>query len=150
MQRLGCIAGIVLALLIVFIFGIYVVSVVESDMAAKATMEDIKSVPLPEGAELVDEIYVAGKLVGNGNGAQYFGAILVESDMELYEIDGYYNTYRKDEWDYIVKEQLGFEIDVIEHGSYSFDAEMNEGRHYIVYSWGDKDTIFADWDIRSH
>ena len=45
-------------------------------------------IPLPEEAELIEPLSQAGKLTGNGNGMQYFGAILIRSDLYLEELDG--------------------------------------------------------------
>ena len=144
MKKLGCGLGILLAVLLIFIFGACALFMIGNNVVAKATLEDIKEIPLPEDTELVDEIYIADKLVGNGNGVQYFGAVLVKSELELYELDGYYNNYRENEWDYIVEAQYGREINVIEHGNYTFDKKISKGRHYIVYSWGDKNLVWGD------
>ena len=38
---------------------------------------------LPKNTELIESIYKAGKLVGNGNGMQYFGVILIKSELPL-------------------------------------------------------------------
>ena len=46
--------------------------------------------PLPEKTELIESISRAGKLTGNGNGMQYFGAILIRSDLSLEELDASY------------------------------------------------------------
>ena len=56
-------------------------------------------IPLPEEAELIESLSQAGKLTGNGNGMQYFGAILIRSDLSLKELDAYYSGYRSNEWD---------------------------------------------------
>ena len=43
-------------------------------------------IPLPEETELIESLSQAGKLMGNGNGMQYFGAILIRSDLSLEEL----------------------------------------------------------------
>ena len=48
-------------------------------------------IPLPEETELIESLSQAGKLTGNGNGMQYFGAILIRSDLSLEELDAYYS-----------------------------------------------------------
>ena len=55
-------------------------------------------IPLPEETELIESLSQAGKLTGNGNGMQYFGAILIRSDLSLEELDAYYSGYRSNEW----------------------------------------------------
>ena len=56
-----------------------------------------------------------GNLTGNGNGMQYFGAILIRSDLSLEELDAYYSDHRSNEWEYLVEIQEGQSIDVIDH-----------------------------------
>ena len=48
-------------------------------------------IPLPEETELIESLSQAGKLTGNGNGMQYFGAILIRSELSLEELDAYYS-----------------------------------------------------------
>ena len=43
-------------------------------------------IPLPEEPELIESLSQDGKLTGNGNGMQYFGAILIRSDLSLEEL----------------------------------------------------------------
>lgn len=59
--------------------------------------------PLPEQTELIEAISKAGKLTGNGNGMQYFGAILIKSELSLEELETYYSDYRSNEWEYLVE-----------------------------------------------
>ena len=44
---------------------------------------------LPEETELIESLSQAGKLTGNGNGMQYFGAILIRSELSLEELETY-------------------------------------------------------------
>ena len=60
-------------------------------------------ISLPEEAELIESLSQAGKLTGNGNGMQYFGAILIRSELSLEELDAYYSDYRSNEWEYLVE-----------------------------------------------
>ena len=48
--------------------------------------KELCETPLPEKTELIESISRAGKLTGNGNGMQYFGAILIRSDLSLEEL----------------------------------------------------------------
>lgn len=72
-------------------------------------------IPLPEETELIESLSQAGKLTGNGNGMQYFGAILIRSELSLEELDAYYSDYRSNEWEYLVETQEGQPIEVIDH-----------------------------------
>ena len=55
---------------------------------------------MPERTEIIDSVSLAGKLVGNGNGVQYFGAILLKSKLSLNDLEDYYSVYQKNEWSY--------------------------------------------------
>lgn len=72
-------------------------------------------IPLPEETELIESLSQAGKLTGNGNGMQYFGAILIRSDLSLEELDAYYSGYRSNEWECLVETQEGQSIEVIDY-----------------------------------
>ncbi len=92
----------------------------------------------------------AGKLDGNGNGMQYFGAILIKSDLSLEELDAYYSGFRKNEWEYLVAEQDNEKIKQVEHDNLSFSNIESDGNYFIVYSWGSGDEFFEYFDIRGH
>ena len=107
-------------------------------------------IPLPEEAELIESLSQAGKLTGNGNGMQYFGAILVRSDLSLEELDAYYSDYRSNDWEYLVQTQEGQHIEVIDHGTLQFSEEIKDSGYYIVYSWGSGNSLLEELDIRGH
>ena len=48
--------------------------------------QQLIALELPENTELSDSISIAAKIFGNGNGMQYFGAILVTSDLSEDEL----------------------------------------------------------------
>ena len=107
-------------------------------------------IPLPEEAELIESLSQAGKLTGNGNGMQYFGAILVRSDLSLEELDAYYSDYRSNEWEYLVETQEGQHIEVIDHGTLQFTEEIKDSGYYIVYSWKSGNSLLEELDMRGH
>ena len=107
-------------------------------------------IPLPEETELIESLSQAGKLTGNGNGMQYFGAILIKSELSLEELDAYYSDYRRNEWEYLVEIQKGQSIEVIDHGGLQFSEEIKGSGYYIVYSWGSGDLLLQELDMRGH
>ena len=107
-------------------------------------------IPLPEEAELIESLSQAGKLTGNGNGMQYFGAILIKSEMSLEELETYYSDYRSNEWEYLVEIQEGQSIEVIDHETLQFSEEIKDSGYYIVYSWGSGNSLLEELDIRGH
>ncbi len=89
-------------LIITFIIGSFVffemIGRVANNDIANEVENTLRETPLPEETELLDSVSMAGKLVGNGNGMQYFGAILLESELSLEELNDYYSEYRQNEW----------------------------------------------------
>lgn len=105
---------------------------------------------LPEETELIESLSQAGKLTGNGNGMQYFGAIIIKSELSLEELETYYSDYRSNEWEYLVEIQEGQSIKVIEHKALQFSEEIEDSGYYIVYSWGSGNSLLKELDIRAH
>lgn len=138
-------AGLVLAILSVLI-----AAPIINDSVSKKTADELACLPLPASTELVETVHKSGKLVGNGNGMQYFGAILIKSELAENELREYYSAFAEDEWDCLVEKQTDKNIKVIEHGKLAFKSDIEEDNYYIVYSWGDNDTIFHELDIRGH
>ena len=89
-------------------------------------------------------------LTGNGNGMQYFGAILIRSELSLEELDVYYSDYRSNEWEYLVETQERQPIEVIDHGTLQFTEEIKDSGYYIVYSWGSGNSLLEELDVRGH
>ena len=118
--------------------------------AAYKVEKALCEIPLPEETKLIESVSQAGKLTGNGNGMQYFGAILIRSDLSLEELDAYYSDYRRNEWEYLVEIQKGQSIEVIDHGGLQFSEEIKGCGYYIVYSWGNGDSLLQELDMRGH
>ena len=138
------IAGICL---IVLILAAFVSVPVYNNYCAYNVEKMLCETPLPEQTELIEAISKAGKLTGNGNGMQYFGAILIKSELSLEELDAYYSEYRSNEWEYLVE---GQSVEMLEHGGLQFSEEIKGNSYYIVYSWGSGNSLLRELDIRGH
>lgn len=138
-------------LLVVIIFvSILIAAPIVNDNMAKKTANELVDLPLPDNTEFAEAVYQAGKLVGNGNGMQYFGGILIKSELSLEELKEYYLQFAEEEWECIVEKQTDAEVKVIEHTKLAFKTDVEGDKYYIVYSWGDNSTIFHELDIRGH
>ena len=136
--------------MIVLILAAFVSVPVYNNYCAYNVEKMLCETPLPEQTELIEAISQAGKLTGNGNGMQYFGAILIRSDLSLEELDAYYSRYRSNEWECLVKIQEGQSIEGIDHGTLQFAEEIKDRGYYIVYSWGSGNSLLDELDIRGH
>lgn len=121
-----------------------------NDYYAYRIEETLCATSLPENTQLIDAVSKAGKLTGNGNGMQYFGAILIQSELTLKQLEDFYSNYRKNEWEYLVANQPSREISVVEHESLHFSENIAGDGYYIVYSWGQGIGVFEMLDMRGH
>ncbi len=69
-----------------YFLSVLVAAPIVNDNIAKKTANKLADLPLPNNTEFIEMVYIAGKLVGNGNGMQYFGAILIKSELSLEEL----------------------------------------------------------------
>lgn len=142
---------LLIAVILILVIGISVPLI--NDYTAIPVARELSEMDLPPQTELIESISSAGKLVGSGNGMQYFGAMLIKSELSIEELEDYYSQYRKNQWSYIVEEQNGSEIKIVEHRKLEF-KELRDiydlDKYYIVYSWGESKYALADMDIRGH
>lgn len=138
----------ILGLLFVMLF----ISIpVVNDLTAAQVKNKLEGLPLPENSVQIESLSNAGKMTGNGNGMQYLGAILVQSDLPLGEFESHYFQFRVNQWDCIVTEYYGGQLEFIDIGQLRFSAELDRTKHYyVVYSWGSGLDFYKDWDIRGH
>lgn len=135
----------------------YIGIVVTNNIIADKIEKELVAYALPPNTDLMDSISIAGKLTGNGNGMQYMGAILVDSELSKQELKEYYSS----EFEYIeVRKQETANIDFINTSNYSFNnfSEINKDYCYSITCWdddrGEKFGEFIakllDIDIRGH
>ena len=148
MKKTGIVLGFIGLIIIVLIISIPI----SNDFVAKNVVKKIEDIPFPERTEYIESAYLAGKLVGNGNGMQYFGAILVKSEQPFEELLNYYESYNDDNWHFIVEKQLKKDIQIIEHGNLSFQTNIKSNDYYIVYSFlaGDEDDDYMNDSDNHH
>ena len=127
---------------------------VTNNVIADKNAKELSSYPLPPETFLADTVASAGKFVGNGNGMQYFGSILVSSTLTAEELREYYSKA----FDFIeVRPQKSADIDFIMHSDYRFD-NFEEGKtYYSITRWGSAQNYVPDWlahwldfDLRGH
>ena len=142
-----------ISLIVILLIGIPLYINIQNNIIADNTKKELLNTKLPNNTEIVDSISVVGKLTGNGNGMQYFGAILVKTDLSKEELEEHYNPYRNNEYSFLVSKQNTNKIDLIEHGNYQFEKynEKDKERYFIIYSWGSsKSDFLIELDLRGH
>ncbi len=135
--------------LIIFLVALILLPRIINDLTAKSLLNKLMEVKLPNKTKLIDTAYNAGKVLGNGNGMQYYGAILIESDLKYDNLKAYYSKYQK--------EKLKFEVVKHSENPYNFYSENlkfkdynKNKKYYIIYYQGNGIPVFKDLDIRGH
>lgn len=139
----------IVILIIYMLFGIPLTN----NYIAYNITKNLKSIELPPDTSLVETVSAAGKLVGNGNGMQYFGAMLLKSDLSVVELMEFYKGKNSESYQYTVETQKDSNIQTIDHGNISFSEISDEdtsNRYYIVYAWGESSFFLRDFDLRAH
>lgn len=141
------IASAVVLLTVCFCVSIPIVN----DMYAKRVADELSTLPLPENTRIAEKMSAAAKLWGNGNGMQYMGALLIESELPLDELEEFYS---ESTMQCRISRQDGKTITVTEHGNYGFNTEIDSDNYYIVYALGSDGSalrrLYAELDLRGH
>lgn len=156
-KRTKIIIAVLLTVIIVLPVISYIGIVHTNNYIADKIKKDLIAYRLPDDTVLIDSISEAGKLTGNGNGMQYMGAILVETELSEKELREYYSS----QFDFIeVIRQEDAKMDFIDHGDYSYAGFPDvEGKsYYSIVCWdsnrsdiyGDFGAVLLDFDIRAH
>lgn len=140
---------IIIVILVLAPIAFLAVTPLVNNYTAARVANELEELPLPENTEIIETTSFAGKFVGNGNGMQYFGAILIKSELPLESLTEHYSQYVEKEWECVVERQEGNEIQELD-GSESFQTDVEGEDYYIVYSWGSSDSIFSELDLRGH
>lgn len=144
---IGIISTAIIVLLLLFVVSVPIVN----DYTATRIETKLKDIPLPEKSSYLESVSQAGKMAGNGNGMQFFGAILIESELSIDELNRFYSDYSNSEMNIVIEEQASQEIKFIEHGKLSFNHELSQSRNYfIIYAWSSGIEPFRSLDVRAH
>ena len=119
-----------------------------NNACAAANHVRLTALPLPEDTVCTEVVSYTGRLVGNGNGMQFFTAMLVESSQSLQDLQAYYAPHAC-----MVQEQEGQIIERIDNNSVNTTLLLQrtldeEKAYYLVYSWGNGIPPFSWLDIR--
>ena len=99
---------------------------------AKTLESELLNCPLPPNSKLIESASVAGKMTGNGNGMEWFGIILVRSDMSKDMLSEWYNSHVEiEDTDmlYVFKQETP---DIFEYSNHRFSNYSNEDDCYQV------------------
>ena len=114
----------------------------------RGLVSDFKSeLRAAEGIEIVETVSDYGKLNGNGNGINYFGAVLVK--VEGPDVLDTLVSLNKDfdVMDYYKQENREIDLNYAEHAHLSFE---NHGDYYVVWFYQGEHPMSNPLDIKGH
>lgn len=131
----------------VFLLLIALVIPVANNAVALGVERELKAISLPPQTELVESVSAAGRY--NGKDIQYFGAILLKSDLPIEELSTHYTECAVDY-------QLSAAIPAVGktgdgEANLAFRTPVEGGGYYVVYRWGSAPAWLRgilDMDIR--
>lgn len=138
-------------LFIAIILFLFIISRPINDKVAYNIVKELKQLPLPENTTVVEEKAIADRLCGNGDGVQYFGALLLKSELSLEDLEAYYSQFGGGMYSNIVEHQYDKTIKQDElalHQENAFNTSIDDENYYILYTWGNYDSIFTYLDPR--
>lgn len=125
---------IVLAVVLLPILSQFAIAVTNNAIAANI-QKRLVQYELPPNTELVKSGSKAGKFIGNGNGMQYMGTILVDSELSSEELKEYYEK----DFDFI-------EVEKKEEGDSCYSIicwDSNRSENKFI-------SFILDMDLRGH
>ncbi len=114
-------------------------------------MHEFKGV-VSEHADIVEDQSVYGKLIGNGNGIQYFGCVLILKD-SLKDEKALMEELGERFESVGCRRQEGQEISekYLEHRRLQYDTPIDDGQTYLtVYFFNSRHPDSHEWDVAGH
>lgn len=111
-------------------------------------VRELKQKPLPEKTVIVEENAIADRICGNGDGVQYCGALLLQSELSFDELKEYYQSQFADNEDYNIVEYKTIDESYLEEvHAFHFNTKKDDN-YYILYAWDNYSSIFTYLDGR--
>lgn len=139
---------ILMVLLGAFLLTVGLVIPLVNNSVALGIENRLKDLPLPEQTVLLDSYSAAGRYDGSGESIRYFGAVLLQSELSLEELQEYYAAAAPD---CVAAVQAGQTIACVGGGKLAFRIQPPEEGSYIVYQLDRSSHVGQGWlnlDIR--
>ncbi len=140
---------ILILLSLIILSALFIISIpIVNDLTAKSLEIKLLNTALPPQTEVLQSLSHAEKMSGAGNGMQYIGVLLIESELSLEELTNHYTSQNPK---IKIKPQKSEEITITDMPAFSFDEKTEfSDKTYVVYLWGKGIPPFDALDIRGH
>ena len=145
---------VIIGVLILLITSVLAFPYVYNNCVLYNIERDLKNADLGSDVVILDSKSVCGKLNGNGNGMNFFAAVLIESDLSVAEVEANLATL-KEKYEMVeVAEASSTTIQSVylEHATIVFDQSFFDGNDetlMVVYAYESSGGIMIG-DIRAH
>ena len=151
-----CCAALIAFLIVMILFHVSIHAV--NNRIAKTLERQLLNCQLPPNSALIDSAAVAGKMTGNGNGMQWFGVILIRSDMSEDMLSEWYYSHvhmEDTDWINVIKQETP---EIFEYSNRRFNNYANEDDCYQVRLFrssavGTESSVWEsllNFDLRGH
>lgn len=131
-NRLRLVIRITMWVVAVFLLLIALVIPIANNAVALGIENELKAQSMPAQTQMIESISVSGRYTDKD--MQYFGAILIKSDLTIEEVSAHFPEYT-------VEYQLDSAIRAVGktgdgEDNLSFTSAVENGKYYVVYRWG--------------
>ena len=151
-------AKLALTAFLIVVIAFYPTIHVVNNSIAQGLENQLLNCELPPHSELIDSASVAGKMLDNGNGMQWFGFILIRSGMSEDMLLEWYNNHlcvEKNDMIYVIKQETPY---IFEDKDYQFKSYTDGNSLYQIQLYrntpvGTEPSIWEsilNFDLRGH
>lgn len=148
---------IIIVTVVLVLIASYSSIVIANNIVARKLEQELLDCAIPNKTAIIDSISIANKTSGNGNGMQWYGALLIKSELTEDELTEYYENLIADDNLYISVSVQNSPL-VFEQYKYHFEGFDEIDSYYCVMlsknSISGLETSFSEkilnFDIRGH
>ncbi len=147
MKKTIIIASAVLALIALLI----ALPSVTNSIILSSLADDFADEISKSGAEVAESEKIYGKLNGNGNGINFFGAVLVKKD-SVADIEALMDELGEDfeAVEYYEPSGAAVASKHLEHGNLEFDTDISGGEYLVICFYESSHPMANKFDIKGH
>lgn len=111
--------------------------------------KELIELELPDNTQMIEKQSLCGNINGCGNGMDYLSTILIQSKLNLKDLQNYYSEYKV-----VEQKSINFENDCLNNGTISYHelnsiVDFNDYYVVFIYTSAELGSIW-EWDLRGH
>lgn len=119
---------------------------VANNIAAKSIESRLVSIGVPPETELIDSAWAVSRFAGAGNGTEYAGSLLLESDLSAADLEAFYESQSPH-----AQVVMAWGEDMASHFQFNMNYDLEKPGLYMVFETGHPtSSLLSSADIRGH